>query len=37
MHGHSERSVAESKKPVEVTLKVSRLDPSALLGMTALR
>jgi hypothetical protein len=43
MHGHSERSVAESKDPVEVAFKVARRDPSvraglaSSLGMTELR
>jgi hypothetical protein len=31
---HPERSEAESKDPVEVTLKVMRRDPSTSLGMT---
>jgi hypothetical protein len=33
---HPERSAAESKDPVDVTLRVSRRDPSASLGMTRL-
>jgi len=31
---HPEQSEAESKDPAEVTLKVSRRDPSTTLGMT---
>jgi hypothetical protein len=43
MYGHSERSAAESKNPVEVSFKVARRDPSVRaglafsLGMTELR
>ncbi len=33
MHGHSERSVAESKNPGEVSFKVSRRDPSVRAGL----
>jgi hypothetical protein len=32
--GHPERSEAESKDPVEVTLKITHRDPSTSLGMT---
>ena len=31
---HPERSAAESKDPVEMTLKVTLRDPSTALGMT---